>query len=217
VLVVIGSTYLLGEGPTATPDGLTGRVAVTAARAGSTVELIDKIGDDPVGDALLVALARAGVGHVAVLRDAVHPTSQRTLDETSLDALVDPAQDPDPTDGWWLVGPGGGPSLEPADVGLALRYLTDYRVIVAVHPSEAVLTEAVTATDWAGAHLVVVVAPGSPAPATVPAASLVLEDDGAETDEGSSSLGTRLGEYAAAVDQGAAPATAYAALTAVAD
>ena len=47
------------------------------------------------------------------------------------------------------------PSLDPADVGLALRYLSDYRVIVLIHPTgQEMVAEASAAAGWAGAHLV---------------------------------------------------------------
>ena len=38
------------------------------------MELIGRAGDDPAGDAMLLALARASVGHVALLRDPARPT-----------------------------------------------------------------------------------------------------------------------------------------------
>ncbi|MEJ7697521.1 MAG: hypothetical protein WKF78_13100 [Candidatus Limnocylindrales bacterium] len=49
-------------------------VAVAAVRGGARVELISKIGDDAIGDELSLALAGAGIGHVATLRDAAHAT-----------------------------------------------------------------------------------------------------------------------------------------------
>ncbi len=58
-----------------------------------------------------------------------------------------------------------GPELEAADVGLALRYLTDYRVVVVAYPrTPEVTAEASAAAAWAGAHLIVIVRPGEPAP-----------------------------------------------------
>jgi hypothetical protein len=213
VIVVIGSTYLRGKGSTAVPDGVAGRIALAAAADEATVELIAKIGDDPAGDALLVALARAGVGHVAVLRDAVHRTAQRrTDDDLPIEAALDPDVDADDEQVAWIADPAEAPALDPADVGLALRYLTEYRVVVAVHAPAGILTEATAAADWAGAHLVLVTDPGDPVPGDVPAGALVLE--AVDGPEDGSALGARLGQYAAAVDRGIAPATAYVALTA---
>ena len=213
MIVVIGSTYLHGEGSTAVPDGVAGRIALAAAADEATVELIAKIGDDPAGDALLVALALAGVGHVAVLRDAVHHTAQRPADaDLPIEAALDPDVDADDEHAAWIAEPAGAPALDPADVGLALRYLTEYRVVVAVHAPAGIVTEATGAADWAGAHLVLVTDPGDPVPADVPPGALVIEAVDEPGD--ASAFADRLGRYAAAVDRGIAPATAYAALTA---
>ena len=38
------------------------------------MEIVARAGDDATGDALMIALSRAGIGHVAVLRDPSHPT-----------------------------------------------------------------------------------------------------------------------------------------------
>lgn len=203
--MVIGSVHLCGDGSEAAPDGLAGRVAVGAAASGAGVELIAKVGDDPAGDALLLALARAGVGHVAVLRDAAHPTARRAAAE---DSAID---DGEPAVAW-TVALSRAPVLDAADVGLALRYLTDYRVIVVVHPAPGVVAEAITAAVWAGAHLVLVDHPDDAPPGDLPPGSLVLGvTDG--PDDGSA-IGARLGAYAAAVDRGQDPAAAFAGLTA---
>ncbi len=217
MIVVIGSTYLRGEGSTGVPDGVAGRIAVAAATDGAAVELIAKIGDDPAGDALLVALARARVGHVAVLRDAVHPTAHRADDaDATDDGAIDPANDATPPVPW-LVEPGDASALEAADVGLALRYLTDYRVIVAVHVADAIVDQATAAADWAGAHLVLVAAPGAAIGARIPDGALVIEDEVDGTADDGTALAERLGQYAAAIDAGSTPAAAYAVLTSTTD
>ena len=76
MIVVIGlpSFRPPAEGRAAAASGLAAGVARAAVAAGATVQLIGKVGDDPSGDALVLALARDGIGHVALLRDAVHPT-----------------------------------------------------------------------------------------------------------------------------------------------
>ncbi len=205
MIVVIGSTYLRGAGAESVPDGLAGQVATAAAAAGARVELVAKVGEDVTGDALLLSLARARVGHVAVLRDAVHPTGQSPVwDDSAVDPVASDAGSPGSAE--------TAPVLDAADVGLALRYLTDYVVIVAVHPTQAVSAEAISAAEWAGAHLILVTLPGTPAPAALPIGSLVLEVAD-EPDDGSA-FGSRLGAYAAAVDRGEDPAAAFAALTA---
>lgn len=208
MIVVIGSTYLLGDGTDAVPGGLAGRLVVAAAGAGAAVELIAKVGDDPAGDALLIALANAGVGHVAVLRDPVHPTTARSgSDDLDVDA-VDREVPPDPGG----KEPRPGPELDVDDVGLALRYLTEFRVVVAIHPTPAIAAEVAAAATWGTAHLVVVTRPGDPAPTGIPVGSVVLE--AADDIGGDSAIGSRLGVYAAAVDAGTEPGIAYADLTA---
>jgi hypothetical protein len=91
-----------------------------------------------------------------------------------------------------------------------LRYLTEYRVLVAVHPSAGILREARAAAEWAGATMVVVTTDAAGVPPGLPASALVVaaEEDGGDVD----GIGARLGAYAAAVDRGDAPDAAVAAL-----
>jgi hypothetical protein len=232
VIVVIGAALLRGEAP----DGLAARAALAAAAAGSAVELITKVGDDPAGDALLLALARAKVGHVAVLRDPAFATGQRSpsddvAPEVASEAAPEVARDAAPEvspESAPKVAPEAAPeaaperppspaapTLEAADVGLALRYLTDYRVVVVVHPATAaLLTEAAAAAGWGGAHLVVVVGPGDETPAGLPDDALVIAADSDMDD--ADGLGERLGRYVAAVDRGDATRAAFLELVAVA-
>ena len=65
MIVVIGRPALDESGEF---DRLTGRVAAAAARNGSRVEIVGSATDDHGGDATIVALGRAGVGHAALLR-----------------------------------------------------------------------------------------------------------------------------------------------------
>jgi hypothetical protein len=193
VIVVIGAAALRGEAPV----GLAARAALAAAASGTSVELITKVGDDPAGDALLLALARAKVGHVAVLRDPAFATAQRSpTDDVAPDD--DPASPPPP----------GTPTLDAADVGLALRYLTEYRAIVVVHPTTpALLTEAADAARWGGAHLIVVVGTGDETPPGLPDDAIVLAAE-PEADD-ADGLGERLGRYVAALDRGEASEEAF--------
>ena len=190
MIVVIGAMSLRGD----EPSGLAARTAAAAAKEGSRVELISKVGDDPTGDALLLALARAGVGHVAVLRDTAFPTERSPeLDDVALD-----------------TGPGSPrdrrPTLDAADVGLALRYLGDYRVAVVVNPSPDVLAEAIAATRWMGARLAVVLESESAPPKGLAGDAVVIEADPDQPD--ATGLADVLGRYAAALDRGEeAPAT----------
>ncbi len=205
MIVVIGEIGASGAGPGMAPSGLAAGIALAAAAAEARVEIVARLGDDAAGDAVLLALAAAGVGHVATLRDAAHATR-----------LVEPPAEPIDPDG--LDGddvgeaPGAdariAPTLDAADVGLALRYLDDYRVIVLVHPADdGVVSEVVAATGWATAHLVVVSEPTAPAPSDLPADALLLAAPGDA--EGIAGI---LGRYAAAVDGGDASATAFRAI-----
>ena len=212
MIVVIGSLALGGSDAEPVAAGLAGRAARAAASAGARVEVVSKVGEGPDGDAVLIALARAGVGHVATLRDATHRT-------TRVGAPDDGATlDEDPT----AAGTGDGPALEAADVALALRYLTDYATIVVLEPADpAVVTEAATAAGWASAHLIVAAtAPDASIVGALPADSLVIALDPAEmasgADDGDEGLVPLLGRYAAAVEAGEAPSAAFAALTAAA-
>ena len=211
MIVVIGAVALRGE----VPDGLAARAALAAAASGSPVELITKVGDDPAGDALLLALAQAKVGHAAVLRDPAFATGQRTpADDVAPKDADEPEDAATPEDAPAPPLSPAAPSLEAADVGLALRYLTDYRVIVAVHPmSSALLAEAADAAGWGGSHLVVVVGPGEETPPGLPDDALVIAAD-PEADD-ADGLGDRLGRYLAAVDQGDVTEEAFRELVAV--
>jgi len=212
VIVVIGRTYLHETTAGAVPGGLAGRVAAAAAAAGSAVELIAKVGLDAAGDSLLIALSAAGVGHATILRDAVHPTARRvdTVDQSSASRLVEDDVDALTEPLAWSVHPSDAPSLEAADVELALRYLTDYRVLAVVQSDDGVLERAIAAADWAGAHLVVVSDAGSGPPASLPPDSVVLSL--AENEPDGSMFGWRLGAYLAAVDGGTDPPDAFQSL-----
>ena len=206
MIVVIGAVFGRATEADAVPGGLAAGIALAAAAAEARVELVARIGDDSAGDAVLLAFAAAGVGHVATLRDPARATPIAPAEADTIDIDPDLAAEADvPATG---SPPAGVPTLDSGDVDLALRYLTDFRVIVVVHPTESVLPEVIAAADYAGAHLVVVADPDRAAPDALPTAALVVEasDDAA-------GLGDLLGRYAAAVDRGVAPATAFAMLS----
>lgn len=199
------------------PDGLAPAIASAAAAAGARVELISKAGDDPEGDAVLLALARDGVGHVATLRDPSRLTPVRASPDEPTDPATDGAEhegqadSPDAADGPDAAAPADlRPTLDAADISLALRYLTDFGVLVAVHPAADLLAEAVSAAGWAGARLVVVLEPDGDVPADVPTDALVVAAR-ADDMEG---VGARIGRYAAALSRGDDAAAAYRDLTA---
>ena len=199
MIVVIGSAQLVIADGERSAGGLAVDIARAAASGGSRVEFIARIGDDPAGDDLLVALSRHKIGHVATLRDASRPTPVSVV----LDDVAGPAELEPSTD---TAGPDADHALEREDVGLALRYITDFDVVVAVHVGREVLLEVAEASGWASAHLVVVGRSGDDAPASIPGDSLVIVDD---SDDGESAVGAAIGRYAAAVERGEDPKTAY--------
>ena len=221
VIVVIGALGLRGTIDDPAPDGLAPEIAAAAAAAGARVELISKAGDDPAGDAVLIALARAGVGHVATLRDPARLTPVRSLPNEPTDPAdpgLDDAAD-GPADGESHAEPQApsppaadtDPTLDAADVALALEYLTEFEVLVAVHATPDLLAEAVSAARYSGARLVVVVPEESDVPTGVPADALVV----AAAADDAEGVGPRIGRYAAALSRGDDAAAAYRELTAV--
>ncbi len=234
MIVVIGNPSYRPPEPGA-PDsanGLAARVAKAAVAAGGGVQLVGKIGDDGAGDAVVLALAREGIGHAAILRDPGRPTpiiasrgDRDGLEEASRNGMGSAAVAVGVL-GTELLGEEAGadrdiefereellpadpaerPVLEPADVELALRYLTEFGVVVVADPlSEAAAGVAAEAATYAGAHLVSVVAPGAAAPAGLESAT-VLEAPRVDPDGVFASL---VGAYAAGLDAGLSPAEAF--------
>ena len=204
MIAVIGTPRLRGSGPDADVAGLAAAIAAGAAAAGSRVELIGKVGNDPSGDAVLLALARHFVGHVATLRDPARPTP--------IIQVVDERPDVDGAGAESNAPPPEGPVLEAADVGLALRYLPELAVIVTVHTTPDVVEEAVAASGWAQTALIVVVSPDAAAPEGLPETATVVAV--ADDDELESGAGAAIGRYASALDHGEPAAEAYAELVA---
>jgi pfkB family carbohydrate kinase len=139
VIVVIGSPIGRSEAGRSVAAGASADIAIAAAATGAPVQLVGRIGDDPVADAVLADLSRRGVGHVAILRDAAHPTP--------LDRSARPA-------GPVSAEPAGLP-LDAQDVSLALRYLIDVTVLVVLPGAPPAVLEVVAdAAGWAGAGVV---------------------------------------------------------------
>jgi ribokinase len=202
----IGRAAQLGGGV----DGIAARAAIAAARRGAQVQLVGKTGEDPLGDEVLMALAAAGVGHAAMLRDPDHPTPLAVPEEEpATTAMLDGDAEPRVS----VVPPDAAerPVLEPGDVELALRYLPDQGVIVIAEPQpDAVVAAVREAADYAGAHLVVVAAATSPRPAR----ALVVEAPAGDAD---GMFGSLLGELAVLLDSGASPDDALRRLAARAE
>ena len=182
--------------------GMAGITARAAAEAGAEVQLVGRIGDDPAADALLLELAAAKVGHVAVLRDPARPTPV----EGELEELGPVDLDRD--------DPGAGSSrhvhpieLDAGDVDLGLRYLTDFEVLVLVPPAAAdVVRVAVDGARWASAGLILVVEGEAPPDLPLPREAIVLA---APEDDADGAFAAVVGRLAAALDRGADPATAF--------
>jgi hypothetical protein len=220
VIVVIGPAALLTTATGAgRAVGTAPEIAAAAAADGAVVEILTKIGEDGAGEELLLALGRVGVGHVAVLRDPARPTSLATDDAApaeDIDGLV-PALI---ADGDALAGrptteprtaPGPAIELELADLALGLRYLRDFRVVVAVEPLSGGGADVVAeAAAFADASVVAIAPPGLAAPPAYAAATL-LE---APADDPDGAFAGLVGRYAAALDRGIEPAAAFRAATA---
>ncbi|HUP54510.1 MAG TPA: hypothetical protein VM408_03300, partial [Methylomirabilota bacterium] len=103
-----------------------------------------------------------------------------------------------------------GPTLDAADISLALRYLTNFEVLVAVHAAPDLLAEAISAASWSGARLVVVVPPETDVPPGLSTDALVV----AAAADDAEGVGARIGRYAAALSRGDDAAAAYLELTA---
>jgi hypothetical protein len=205
VIVVIGSPTGRSEDGEVAAAGTASRVALAAARAGRLVQLVGKTGDDPAADAIVLDLARGGVGHVALLRDPARPTPVDPGPGEDLDT-------PDPTDAadgttTSPMSAAAGPALEAADVDLGLRYLSDYRVIVLAEPTGSdVVAIASDAARWAEARLIIVVGAAQTVPDGLPADVVVFEAPESDPDGVFAQL---VGGFAAALDGGTDPEVAF--------
>jgi hypothetical protein len=210
VIVIVGSPIAEPTANGVVAGGLSAVIAVAAATAGAAVQVVGRVGEDAAGDQVLLSLAAAGVGHVAVLREPGRPTpaaapepgESASPDGPALgEALIDTAAD----------DPGGSPaglSVDGADLELALRYVPDYRVLViAADLDPAPLAAVVAAAAWSGAHLVAAVAEGSTT-ASLPDPATVLERPRADDD---GAFAAMVAAYAVALDRGDEPAAAFAA------
>lgn len=185
MIVVVGRPSV-ADGPSGPiPAGLAARISIAAAKAGGRVELAGSVGDDDLGDSVAVGLARAGIGHAALQRIP----SAATPREGS-------ATEP--------------PRLDARDLDLALRYLSDYRVVVVADPLPAELEEIVVeAAAFAGAAIVAIVPAGGRTGAAFAATATVLE----APEDAAAPFAELVGRYATALAAGTAPAEAFAGAT----
>jgi hypothetical protein len=207
VIVVVGQPAYRPPGPGARDAavGLAAGIARAAASDGSTVQLVGKIGADPAGDALVLAMTLDGIGHAAVLRDPARPTPlvaesdpEDPADEISL--AESPAAAPSPNvAGLVPADPALRPALESADIQLALAYLNGIKVVVVADPLAPEAMEVVAeAARFNGADLIVLGAAGGEIPIG-PDAGTVLE---APADDPGEVFAGLVGRYAAGLDRG---------------
>ena len=206
VIVVVGQPVLRFVAGEPVAAGPAARIAIAAAARGSTVQLIGKVGEDPDGDALVLALARSGVGHVALLRDPSRPTPRMV--EPEADAPLDEAPGAEP--GQITVEPADPerrPTLDAGDVDLGLRYLTEFTVLVVTETRDGAQTDVMTAAaGWTGATIIVLVQDGLDAPLRLPDEAIVLQAPPPDPDGPFDIL---VGDLAAAIDRGIPPQIAF--------
>jgi hypothetical protein len=197
VIVVIGQLLYRTADPMPTADGLAAQIAITAASHGQTVQVVGKTGEDPEGDAVLLALAREGVGHVAVLRDAGMATPHGGA----------PAEDDPDKSGEAIQAVASAGRLDAADIELALRYLTDFSVLVlAVSADPDIARVVAAAAGWGDASLIVVLPVAGPIPDGLPADAIVFEAPDTDPD---GVFAAMVGSFAAALDDGGDPEAAF--------
>ena len=185
MIVVLGRPFVIDSPAGQRPAGLAARIALAVAAAGGRVELAGSVGDDEAADAVAIGLARAGVGHAALQRIPAAVTPQ----EGSVPVL---------------------PRMDAHDVDLALRYLTDYRVLVVADALPAELEAVVLdAAGYTGATIVAVVSSGGRVGPALADAATVLE----APEDALRPFAELVGRYAAGLDAGTAPAEAFAAAT----
>jgi len=98
-------------------------------------------------------------------------------------------------------------ALEQADVELALRYLPDVRVVIAVGATEPLLSSLADGAAFSGATLVVVSGPENEAAApNLPESAIVLEAPADDPDE---TFAGFVGAFAARLDRSEKPADAW--------
>lgn len=215
MIVVVGQPLYRESETGAEASGLPASVALAAAAHGRSVQLVGKAGEDEAGDAVVLALAKGGVGHVALLREAGRPTSWAASPrddlgqtaETPTEAVeADAEREPTASE---VAGEPGTTAitLDSADIDLALRYLTDFTVLVLADPADPdVVRVAAAAASWGDSRLIVVVPAGRAEPGGLPPDAIVFEAPDVDPDGVFASM---VGSFAAALDDGGDPAQAF--------
>lgn len=220
MIVVLGAPSIQPDPDTGRgePAGLAARIALGVAAAGASVQLAGTVGDDPAGDEVLLALARAGVRHDAVLRD---PDRATPLAPT----IVAAPHDAPVAAGALLaeegVHPRSGnsraahrakhePVLDHNDVAMCLSYLREYGVVIVAEALDPTgRAAAAAAAAFTGAALVVIVPAGEAVvdpPPGLPAGATVL---GGPVDDPDDDFARLVARYAMALERGDDPGTAF--------
>ena len=208
MIVVIGSPIGRNADGAIAAGGSASRVALAAAATGRVVQLVGRMGDDSTAEAVVLDLARGGVGHVALLRDAsrVTPLEPEPATDLEPDDLDDATATPSTPANADLAAPAPA-AVDAADIDLGLRYLTDFAVVVLAEPAGADVVRVVAdAASWAEARLVLVVPLGESVPDGLPADGIVFEAPDSDPD---GVFATLVGDFAAALDDGAEPEDAF--------
>ena len=93
----------------------------------------------------------------------------------------------------------GRSGLDAADIELALRYLTDFSVVVLAVPADPDIARWLPRPPAGGARLIVVVPVGDPVPDGLPADAIVFEAPDSDPD---GVFAAMVGSFAAALDDG---------------
>ena len=213
MIVVVGQPLYRETEVEAILYGLPARIAVAAAGHARSVQLIGKAGEDQAGDAVVLALSRSGVGHVALLREAGRPTSRleypghATIEVHETPTESTAIEDEPAATGLACAEAPDVPALDAADVDLALRYLTQFAVLVLADRADPETARvAAAAASRADARLIVVVPAGETEPAGLPPDAIVFEAPDSDPD---GVFAAMVGSFAAALDDGDEPAAAF--------
>lgn len=220
MIVVVGSPIAVPSAHAIDAGGLSVEIARRSVGAGAAVQIVGRVGEDAAGDQVLLSLAAAGIGHVAVLREPGRPTpaappiagASASPDGPALgEALFEETEhsdtDAEDAGGVMVEGEPAGLSVDAADLELALRYVPDYRVLVVAADLDAPALDAVVAAvAWSGAHIVALMPDGSTTTALPDGATALLrpatDPDGA--------FAAMVAGYAVALDRGDEPRAAFA-------
>jgi hypothetical protein len=206
VIVVVGQPLFRASDDRSAVDGVPAQIALAAASRGRSVQLVGKAGLDAEGDTVVLGLAQGGVGHVALLRETGSQTLRSRVPDEAATATREANIDEPPEIGKASEPPGSA-TLDATDVDLALRYLTEYAVVVLADSTDPAVVKVVAdASGWAGARLILVVHPGQPIPVDLPTDVIAFEAPDGDPD---GAFATFVGTFAAALDEGDDPADAF--------